>query len=296
MLLAFAISALVWLLEFWLCGFSVGNHLIFAVVSLSLAVLGTLSGLGAWLRRSLLADVIGDQLFHVRFSDRSKALLGAICHDSSQNSYVFGCEPHGSHLTHMIFGFAAHGLRMPGNLGARIYVVACWIYLFLPFINVIYEWFGVLPNVKCAMENALRHGYSLALCPSGVEGKWHSTEPRDASDHTLVRVLERPDEKLGWLTLAAKYTAFIVPVVSINEHRAYTISGWRLALGRWFIFPLVDDMEMRVGDPISTAAYDYTSSASMIKLKQAYYAAVCALGDEERKIVLVDWSTFVNKR
>jgi len=283
--LALAVSAAC-AAELALCGASPWRHVAFLLVSATLFVLACPSGARAALRRSALACFVGERLFGVVFTETARHRLEQL--QPHERPYVLACEPHGAYVLHMVFGFAAYGNRLPTALANRLHVVAHWSYLLMPFLGVLYELFGVMPSARFCVEAVLARGDSIAICPSGVAGKWHSTAPARADDpENGVVVLKRNYERLGFLVLAARHGAHVVPVLSIDEHRAYATRAAHFTIGRWLVLPRVERVELRVGTPINAAAYDHTNRDSMRALADAYYAAVCELGGNDCRVTLV---------
>lgn len=287
MFLIFVGVTLAWAAELFLCGTSLWRHAAFALVTLALfALTAPLRHERAALRASRLAHAVGDLLFGVEFTTASQRTLERLRPD--ERPYVFACDPHGAYVLHMVFGFAAHGGRLPAAIARRLFVVAHWGYVFVPFVNVIYEWFGVIPSAHRCVERVLQRGGSIAICPSGVAGKWHSTAPARADDREDgVAVLKRRYDRLGFLVFAARHGAHVVPVLSVDEHRAYATRALNLVLGLWLVLPRTERCELRVGAPIDAAAYDHTSRASMHALADAYYEAIRKLGEPDRRVSFV---------
>jgi hypothetical protein len=288
MLLAVVFCVCMWALEFYLCRLSVARHVLFWLASLALALVGSMSGFKFRLRRSLLADFIAEQLFGVHFDDASRRTLRAL--DADEHRYVFGCHPHGTHCTHML-RLAGFGSALPESLGARLHIVVYWAYLVMPFLNVFYECAGMMPNLQCAMNLTLACGGSFAVCPDGVDGKWRATDRVSSGSErrrsTAIDVHRRSSKRLGFISLAARNGAYLVPLLSVNEHQAYDVLPGRLALGRWCILPLVERMEMRVGAPIATTGFDYKSRADMLRLADTYYEALARLGAHDYHVRLI---------
>jgi hypothetical protein len=271
----------------------VWRHALFWLASLALGVIGSVSGFKFWLRRSPLADFVAEHLFGVHFDEVSRRILRAM--DGSVDAaaarrYVFGCHPHGTHCTHMI-RLAAFGSALPPALGARLHVVAYWAYLVMPFLNVFYECVGLMPNIQCAMNLTLSCGGSFAVCPDGVDGKWRATDVvgrgAERRRSTAIDVHRRSSKRLGFISLAARNGAYLVPLLSVNEQQAYDVLPGRLALGYWCILPLVERMELRVGEPISTVGFNYKSGADMRRLADLYYKELADLAALDYQVRLI---------
>jgi len=281
------ISVAAWIAELLLCGFTLWRHALFFFATAVAFVLLSPSGVKKYLRSSAFSQYVGEHLYGARFDDVSKLRLQQLAEEGG--TYVFCCDPHGAACQHMVWGFAAYGTRLPAALARRVYVVAHWCYLLLPFVNVIYEAFGVVPNTQHVMQRLLGRGDSIAVCPSGVPGKCCSVinPPKNARTITVLR----RREKLGFLSMAVRNDAALVPVLSVNENNAFKhtdiTAGW-FVYGRWLLFPVVDSLELRVGEPIPTGSYKHDDPASMEALADRLYAAVVALGGTDYTVELFD--------
>jgi hypothetical protein len=289
MLFAVGVCILFFLLELWLCGgLNVWEnrwwHVLFVICSLSICAIAGLTGARNRLRGSLFADFVGETLMRVQFDERSKRILKNL---SPEHSYVIGCHPHGTHCAHMI-RMSGYGSALPSWLGTQLQVVVHFAYLFVPFLNVVYECCGMMPNFKFAMSNVLRNGGSLALCPEGIDGKWLATEqPSPTRSANEIDVLVRSSARLGFVSLAARHDAFLVPLLSVNEMQAYRVYPMRAVLGRFGFLPLVNRMEMRVGEPISTIGVDHKDWTQVAALATRYYEAVARLADPDFTVRLI---------
>jgi hypothetical protein len=280
------VTVAAWILELLFCGFSLWRHALFFVATAAAFALLSRPGVKKYIRGSTFSQYVGEHLYGVRFDDASKWRLKAL---AQKGHYVFCCEPHGAACLHMVYGFAAHGERLPEALAERVHVMAHWCYLALPFVNVIYEAYGVVPNTQGVVQRLLARGDSIAVCPSGVPGKCCSVinPPKNVKTITVLR----RREKLGFLSMAARNGADLVPVLSVNENNAFNhtdvTSGW-FVYGRWLLFPVVDSLELRVGAPIPTLSYKHDDPASMEALADRYYSAVVALGGTDYTVELFE--------
>lgn len=155
--------------------------------------------------------------------------------------YIFGWSPHGIIILSRLamYGTSFEAL-FPGVqsrcLGAS--PVFAW-----PGSREISLWLGAIDAGRATAERALASGLSLLVYPGGSREIFETNE---GSSETVLELTHRK----GFIHLAVKYGAALVPVVVFNERRAYSRidpPGWlvrfclrrlRLPLllfyGRWF--------------------------------------------------------------
>jgi hypothetical protein len=278
-------------LELCLCGSSFLNHALFLLATAIFIQQMSHANVKCWARGGWLARYIGESWYGVHFSATSQKQLQEI-DQFGRAAYMFCCEPHNAACLHMVFGFAAHGGRLPERLASQLCVMAHKCYLALPFINVIYEAYGVVPNFQFVLERCLKRGTSVALCPSGIPGKIDAVLPRPPGTPTnVVRIIRRRRDKLGFLSMATRHQVSLVPVLSVNEHNAFATTGaWAgwLVYGRRLLLPFTSSLELRVGAPLSTAFYVHNNQASMEALADRYYQEVVELGKPDYVVELHD--------
>jgi hypothetical protein len=213
-----------------------------------------------------------------------------------RRSVIFAVEPHGYQCLAAALLFTGYGTESAflTQLGVEFMqntrIVGHWIVNFFPFLNWLYAVFGVITSNRNAVERALVNGRHLVLIPSGLAGKQHSVEHRSAMPFEEVDILTRPDQRFGFLSLAARHSALVVPVLVPDEQDAYqalwsSAVPWflRPTLGKWLLFPLVSSkhksMRVLVGEPINGGEYDGRSRKSIAEFAKRYYGALQRLGE-----------------
>lgn len=238
------------------------------------------------LRACAAVAYVGRVLIGASFSRDSVERLRAL---DPRRQRLFVNEPHGVAVTHLAFGFAAHGGALPDALAERTLVVAHVVFKYIPIVRNLYAAFGVIDNSSATINRALNDGYSLALVPSGLSGKWTSLmapSPVDESDEHCVTVLVRRRDSIGCFVYAARRALSIVPVLSPEEDHVYRrfLREFRhpytvLALGRWFILPYAP-IEWRVGAEIAPSDRAHT-------LATRTYNALSSIGEPHYKVVVL---------
>lgn len=199
-------------------------------------------------------------------ADRSRSETG------ERRSYMFCYEPHGAYICFgMAFTAAIHDAQMPPTLTDQLVVVAHRFYLAVPFLNVLYEACGVVPNFSRVVSNALSCGQNVALTPSGLAGKSHALWASNNAD-----IVDMRGKNLAFLALARRYRAFVVPVLSPDEAKLQSNAGW-------FGVPHSNKMRLIFGKPIDT---DLFGGSRLGDLADEFYAALLQLVPAEEKILL----------
>lgn len=153
---------------------------------------------------------------------------------------------------------------------------------------------GVATAGRKTCEYVLQRGLSLAVLPGGIEEQLLIPEP-----NTEPLVLRK---RRGFVRLALKAGAALVPVFGFGERRGYTISracleqrrrlwrnhriGFPLFHGRWFsLMPFARPVTLVVGKPIEVAKVppDEEPSDELVEdTLQQYIAAVQELYEEHK--------------
>jgi len=133
------------------------------------------------LRGSAFATYVGRRLIRVNFDAASLALLSAL---DVTAQYVFAFEPHGVIALALIFLAVAPGAdSMPAALHRNCVVVAHWALAFVPFVAQLAVLYGVRFSFpKYMLYGAIDDGCHVAVCPSGIEGKY-AAAMRSADDN-----------------------------------------------------------------------------------------------------------------
>lgn len=242
-----------------------------------------------WLRQHLYSDACRNgalarwvhKVADVAFTEEARARLYTLDPDKV---YIFACEPHAPQCLHMALGFAAHACKLPDQLAHKTYVAAEASAFYIPVVREVLAIYGVVDAARDSLESLLKKGHSFAIVPSGIPGKSHALLDKQRDDKSIN--IYRRREKFGFLSLAARYGAQIVPVLSPDEPHAYSMHfrHWRawpfvLFIGRYFIFPN-RPIRFHVGEPIDTKAFDARSQQSMSELAAVYYDALCKLAPD----------------
>lgn len=220
------------------------------------------------LRSSAFVRFIGREFMRCRFTADSLATMAAF---STSAQYMFVCEPHGIACLLLVFGFAAHGDDgLPSSIANRTLVIAHHSYRYIPILRNIYAVFGVIDERPATLKRVLAAGYSVALIPSALSGKWHSMLPRSSeanADRDIglypVEIIRR--RGVGCFEYARRFGLTIVPVLTPDEdyiYLRYPLAGdfvpLMITAGSWLIRPLISRVEWRIGTPIHTADSRHT--------------------------------------
>jgi len=237
----------------------------------------------AALRTSRFASFIGRRLARVNFDDESLKLLRAL--DPAKRK-VFVVEPHGANTLGMALTIGAPGVdSMPEELATRCVVVAHWLLFCVPFVAQLFSLCGAVccrPNFF--LYRALTKGAHFALCPSGMEGKnatlrrCNQESRRYIGDKRVIHITRRNNGQLGFCSLAARNKAEIIPILSVDEDSAYwMVCRWLhlpqlvYPMGSFLFFPFLEEMKVRVGQPIDASHYNSKSNADMHALADHVY-------------------------
>lgn len=233
---------------------------------------------GGWLARAVW------YWFDASFTPESTEVLKEIDADmrTAGKQFIFACEPHAPQCLQLTLGFAGHAAKLPSELSRRVRVVAHTSTRFIPLVREILSLYGVVGAGRYALERLLNNGDSLALIPSGVYGKEHALLDRTQHSSGVINVYRRR-ERFGFLYLAVKHRAAVVPVLSPDELTSYELlfqqfRAWPLVLpiGRHLLAPR-NSVRFIVGKPIDTSEYNYKSTADMQRLADRYYFELAAL-------------------
>jgi len=249
------------------------------------------------LRKSRFATLLGRYLMRVNFEPESLERL----HNLDPNSrYVFACEPHGDKTLGMALTFGAPGHNtLPDKVVSNCVVVAHWLLFFVPFVAQLFVLCGVVcSRPKHFLYRTLRLGCNFAVCPSGLKGKFATLQRRDEdvpkslTGKRIIQVVQRA-QRLGFCSLAARYKAKIVPVLSLHEDVAYyhLFQSLRVPMlvctvGSLVFFPICERLDVRVGMPIDTDGYNSENSGEMSMLAARYYKALQDLAEPDYCVFL----------
>lgn len=140
---------------------------------------------------------------------------------------IFVLEPHDV-LPVSIFAFCEYLKLIPGHKVIGCLTSACFA---VPLMRHIFTW-GTASSVdKKNIEKLLKNGYSVSLCPGGVQ------------EVTAMATIEQPKEviiflksRLGVVKLALKYGVSIVPSFCFGQRQMYSFwvpsFKWVHSLGR----------------------------------------------------------------
>lgn len=255
-------------------------------------------------RRGALARWLKRCCFPVRFDTNSRRLLAQMAKRAQRNGaqYIFACEPHGPECMQMAFGFAGHGGELPAEIADNLSLVSHWLGRFLPLVRDLYSAVGVVSCTREIVESELCAGSHLAIIPSGIKGKSQTmleggahNDPKSITKEGKLRVrVHTRGDRLGIFALAAAHDAYLVPVFSPDEQRAFALHGrwlrcWPLVLIRgWFgLLPFVDEIRVRVGEPINCKPYNHQDRQSVRNLANLYYKRLGYLAHPDCVLELV---------
>lgn len=203
---------------------------------------------------------------------------------------IYACEPHGAMCLHLTCVFAGYGNNLPRDIGDNVRVVAHWVILWIPFVNLLLAVYGVIGSNRGSVEAALDEGHSIAMIPSAISGKEHAlldryAEPERQTHHLRVY---RQKNKFGFLALAIRRGLPVVPVLSPNEaSNAYVLwnQQWRawplvILIGRNIIAPLLP-IPVLIGQPIETTRFRQVDNATNVSaLAVEFYTAMSSLANQ----------------
>ena len=228
-------------------------------------------------RSAALARLV-QWLAPTHFDAESAARLALLARQRRQ--VVFGIAPHGPLCLGLVIGFAGHCGQLPAQLSERLVIVGHWFIRALPFVRELASAFGIISSSRVTVDEAFERNQHLALIPCGMLSKLRclvEKTPRDK--HTVV--VHRSAKRFGFIALAARNGALLVPVLAPDENRLYDLYGahfglWplTLVLGRWLLLPKKKST-VRVGMPIDTLDF----ANDIPGLERAYYAALSKLAE-----------------
>jgi len=247
-----------------------------------------------WLRTTRLSNLLRRTIAAVRFEDAALERLEALDQPLAQGKQaIFAIEPHGYACISVALLFAGYGTqrsllsRLGATSASKIRIVSHWIAFAIPFIRELYAVFGVIDSTRETVYGALERGNHVLLIPSGMAGK--SLGALHDAQRDVVDVVRRPDQRLGFVHAAARFSALLVPVLAIDENHAYATCGphflpWfmQLVVGRYFVAPFWRQTPMRVvvGEPIDAGETHWKDRGAIHALAERYYAALGALAAE----------------
>jgi hypothetical protein len=243
------------------------------------------------LRGNWFAAYVGRDLQRTAFSNPD-----ALRRLDPKKRHIFLCYPHGVAPFHLIHGFAAHGGGgLAPELADKTLVVAHWCFKCIPFLRNLYGVYGVIGSDAASVKWALENGYSIALTPGGLAGKWSSlVDDRDADVKEPGRaptvVVHRSRDRLGVFAYAARYDSVVVPIFGPDEDYTYRrFFRWTrfaplvLITGSYVVFQHLSRLEWLVGRPIE-ARRDQSGDS----VARAVYAELAALAQSSHRIDWVD--------
>jgi 1-acyl-sn-glycerol-3-phosphate acyltransferase len=179
--------------------------------------------------------------------------------------YIFGVHPHGIHcmpLTQCQFNNENSAFRrcFPGLSGPKLTGVAATVLFKIPVVREGFLLMGYIDASRKVCSDALSKGQSLFICTGGEEESMLTQKGQD-----LVVLKKRK----GFIRLALRYGADLVPVFGAGNNDTYDTYSfglrWRswfqkktgIALpifhGRWFTpLPYPVPIKILVGKPIQT--------------------------------------------
>jgi len=281
------VFALLWFAALWLL--AGGRAPIFAALALLYAIASAVAHHYGWLhspraRSSRFVRFVQRRICRASFDQKAKARLRALARRVTREPrpVVFACAPHQPLCLHMALGFAAHGGArfggLPRALAARTYIAAHWAQRLLPLLPEFLALFGVTNSTRRNVERVLARNDHLCIAPDGIAGKMHAiTHPPPPK--TVVLLVRRA--QLGWLTLAARHNALVVPVLSPNETHHVVRYGARLLpaplvflVGANGPFSPLPPSTIRVANPIDTRRYAPHTPRNLERMRDDYIDAL----------------------
>lgn len=198
-------------------------------------------------------------------SRRTLRLLRRATRRANAPSCVFAVEPHGYACLSVAVlwcGYAQHSVVRQA-LGVRFMrrtrIVGHWLAQRVPLLRRIYAAYGVIGCTAAEFDAALADGKHLVLLPGGWAGKRDAMQ-REPLERDAVRVLKRPLRRSGFLALAARRGALVVPVLAVDEARAFRAKGpawlhWLLRWPHWHALGDARPMRVVCAPPIDTRRF-----------------------------------------
>lgn len=178
----------------------------------------------------------------------------------SGRRFVFGIHPHGP--LPVTASMMIPQLSQWEEIGRNIRFGTASAVFTVPFARDFYLWLGCVDASRAVCDNVLRQGLSLGVCPGGIEEML--ARPSAATEEIVL------SRRRGFVRLALKYRAALVPVFGFGERLAFRSSDacgdarrwmgakWRVGLpivwGRWFtLMPFSTPFTIVVGKPIDVS-------------------------------------------
>ena len=161
--------------------------------------------------------------------------------------------------------------------------------------ELLFGWFGCFENSLETTERLLKEGCNIALSPSGIEGKQFSFDSIESDTAFGTASILRKYRVPGFVRLAVKHGAKIVPVLSVNENAVYRARRF-LGIGFWPLVwiwgdrvfrPLLTSVDIRYGAPIDCAGTD-GDRESLVALADLYYRRLQELSDDNDKVIVTE--------
>jgi hypothetical protein len=226
-------------------------------------------------------------LFPVHFDAASIEQLNELA--KSKRQLMFCLAPHGPLCLHAAIGFLGHVGELPKAMCQRLRLVGHWSLFMIPIVNELATAFGVIDSSRATVDMALENNQHVALIPCGMDSKIRVLIEAPVADKQTV-VIHRSRAQFGFLVLAARRKALIVPVLGPDENNLYDLYGTRfgcwiltLIVGRFGVLPRQTSL-VRVGKPIDTSGFASWKRADMLRLAELYYAALDELAGESHQL------------
>ncbi len=248
------------------------------------------SRLSQSVRGSYFTYRLGWMLTRIEFDSNAKEVLERL-NKMLGRQFMFAAEPHGLFCWQLAGLFAGYGGRLPAVIGENVFVMAHWLFVFLPVVNIFYALYGIVPSWRGSVERELLNGKHIALCPSGMFGKELSLSGIGASADTIA-IHKRTNDSLGFIKMAIEYNLLIVPILSLHEDNTYERFN-PLPISSWFTFsygaggiitPNCKKMVVRMGEPIDAGRY-VADKEGILKLANRYYAQLETLARPDFSIL-----------
>lgn len=204
------------------------------------------------------------------------------------NSYIFGCHPHGAFNMSIVFGLFGDFANFSENYpNLTLHLLALPIFFNIPIIREILSMFGIGMASESFYKELIKTGKSPVVLAGGVHEILYS-----GTRSIPVNITKRE----GMFRIGIETGTKIVPVLTENENDNYyylhnPINRWLIeklgilipvAWGRKLFLPRNTEYKIYIGNPIET------EGRNVEEVKSEYIEEIKRLGEENSlKIELI---------